>query len=357
MQFHHIIITVRQPGCLPAHRITLQYVAHDTEKEAKRQRKLLRKEQLVEQVIRTIDSLESEGWLLAYTDGSSEYHARVGWVAGFGCTIPGQWDFSGFLPVDMAQSNNRAELAAVIRLLEHTQGAAGKLAIAKDSQYAYDGVTGAAYRWRERGWVNKCSPVANVDLWIQLLSLIDSATMCLRWIKVPSHTIAVISGDRHADHLAEVGRFSSALHQVLSVPERPVISLELPFTPMPRRAQAVPRSVDILELANPPNKTPVLVPSSHHRTPATPPSIQHTPMRCLFGSPQGSHVSCHSVSSTPPRVRAFAQPSGLSSQSGSTVSWAPTLSASPDVMWSDIGVQSMSTPEPRHQRSLSHTKY
>ena len=358
MQFHHIIITVRQSGCLPAHRITLQYVAQDTEKEAKQQRKLLRKEQLAEQVIRTIDSLESEGWLLAYTDGSAEYHARVGWVAGFGCTIPGQWEFSGFLPVDMAQSNNRAELAAIIRLLEHTQGAAGKLAIATDSHYAYDGVTGSAYRWRERGWVNKCGPVANVDLWIQLLSLIDSATMRLRWIKVPSHTVAVIAGNRHADHLAEVGRFSSPLYQVLSVPERPVISLELPFTPTPRRAQAVPRSVDILELATPLNETPVLVPGSHHRTPATPPSIQHTPIHCLFGSPQGSHVSCHSVSSTPPRVSAFAQPSGLSSPSGSTVSWAPTtptLSPSPDVMWSDIGLQPMSTPEPRHRRVLFHT--
>ena len=258
----------------------------------------------------------------------------------------------------MAQSNNKAELAAIIRLLEHTQGAAGKLAIATDSQYAYDGVTGSAYRWRERGWVNKCGPVANVDLWIQLLSLIDSATMRLRLIKVPSHTVAIIAGNRHADHLAEVGRFSSPLYQVLSVPERPVISLELPFTPTPRRAQAVPRSVDILELATPQNETPVLVPGSHHWTPTAPPSIQHTPIRCLFGSPEGSHVSCHSVSSTPPRVSASAQPSGLSSPSGSTVSWAPTtptLSPSPDVMWSDIGLQPMSTPEPRHRRVLFHT--
>ena len=201
-------------------------------------------------------------------------------------------------------------------------------------------------------------PVANVDLWIQLLSLIDSATMRLRWIKVPGHTIAVIASNRHADHLAEVGRSSSPLYQVLSVPERPVISLELPFTPTPRRGQAFPRSVDILELATPLNETPVLVPGSHHRTPATPPSILHTPIRCLFGSPQGSHVSCHSVSSTPPRVSASAQPSGLSSPSGSTVSWAPTtptLSPSPDVMWSDIGLQPMSTPEPRHRRVLFHT--
>ena len=200
--------------------------------------------------------------------------------------------------------------------------------------------------------------MANVDLWIQLLSLIDSATMRLRWIKVPSHTVAVIAGNHHADHLAEVRRFSSPLYHVLSVPERPVISLELPFTPTPRRAQAVPRSVDILELTTPLNETPVLVPGSHHRTPAAPPSIQHTPIRCLFGSPQGSHVSCHSVFSTPPRVSASAQPSGLSSPSGSTVSWAPTtptLSPPPDVMWRDIGLQPMSTPEPRHRRVLFHT--
>ena len=207
---------------------------------------------------------------------------------------------------------------AIFRLLEHTQGTAGKPAIATDSQYAYDGVTGSAYRWRERGWVNRCGPVANVDLCIRLLFLIDSATMRLRWIKVPSHTIAVIEGNRHADHLAEVGRSSSPLYQVLSVPERPVISLELPCTATPRRAKAVPRSVDIPELATPLNETPVLVPSSHHLYPATPPSIQHTPVRCLFASPQGIHVSCHSVSSTPPRVRASVQTNGMSTPSGST---------------------------------------
>ena len=140
--------------------------------------------------------------------------------------------------------------------------------------------------------------------------------------------------------------------------DRPVISLELPFTPTPRRAQAVSRSVDIMELTTPLKETPVLVCGSHHRTPATPPSIQRTPIRCLFGSPQGSHVSCHSVSSTPPRVRASAQLSGLSSPSGSTVSWAPTtptLSPPPDVMWRDIGLQPMSTLEPRHRRVLFHT--
>ena len=91
---------------------------------------------------------------MAYIDGSGERHARVGWVAGFGCTIHGEWEKSGPLPAHSQQTNNRAEMMAVICLLEYVHGRTGKLATATDSQYVYDGVTGSAYKCRDMGWVN-----------------------------------------------------------------------------------------------------------------------------------------------------------------------------------------------------------
>ena len=48
------------------------------------------------------------------------------------------------------------------------------------------------------------------------------------FLRVPSHT--AIPGNERADALAEEGRVSSPLYQVLSLPERNVISLELPST-------------------------------------------------------------------------------------------------------------------------------
>ena len=70
-------------------------------------------------------------------------------------------------------------MMAVICLLEYVHGRTGNLATATDSQYVYDSVTGSAYKWRNMGWVNSQGPVANVDLWITLLRLIDDATMTL----------------------------------------------------------------------------------------------------------------------------------------------------------------------------------
>ena len=96
-------------------------------------------------------------------------------------------------------------MMAVVCLLEHVQGSTGKLATATDSKYVYDGVTWLAYRWLDMGWVNSQGPVANVDLCITLLCLIDDTTMSLRWVKVPSHTVLAMEGNHQADCLAEMG--------------------------------------------------------------------------------------------------------------------------------------------------------
>ena len=115
--------------------------------------------------------------------------------------------------------------------------------------FPLDGLRGSAFRWRTAGWVGQSGPVCNVDLWIRALDLVDRVSATVKWLRVPSHTD--IPGNERAHVLAEEGRVSSPLYHVLSLPDRPVVSLELPSTPTPRRAPAVPRSLELHDVITP----------------------------------------------------------------------------------------------------------
>ena len=56
------------------------------------------------------------------------------------------------------------------------------------------------------------------------------------WIKPLSHTARCILGKSQADQLAESGTVSLLLHQVLSLPDRPIISFEPPSTPSSQKS-------------------------------------------------------------------------------------------------------------------------
>ena len=135
-----------------------------------------------------IKQLEEEGWNLVFTDGSAKHHPNIGWVAGFGCTWMGKWETKGHLHPSAVQTNNRAELQAVITVLQHFKSDDIKLVIVTDSRYVYDGLKGSAFRWREAGWVGPSGPVCNVDLWMEPLGLVDTVSPTLRWLRVLSHT-------------------------------------------------------------------------------------------------------------------------------------------------------------------------
>ena len=83
-------------------------------------------------------------------------------------------------------------------------------AVATDSSYVFCGVQGSAVRWRAQHRVTSKGPVLNVDLWIELLELLDTAVPSYEWIKVPSHV--QLKGNERADALAEIGRKSSPLY-------------------------------------------------------------------------------------------------------------------------------------------------
>ena len=214
-----------------------------------------------------------------------------------------------------------------------------------DSQYVYDGLKGAAFRWRAAGWVGQSGPVCNVDLWIQLLELVDTHThthsgypyTTIRWLRVPSHTD--IPGNERADGLAEEGRIGSPLYHVLSLPDRPVIDLDLPSTPTPRRAPAVPRSLNINDVIMPSGDTRALCMSAH------PPRLSSDldlvqPMSLDFSE-------C---------VAAQTVVSDSSNDTASTVSLHESeIADDPRETWALLGLTALVTPEQPRRRHRPNT--
>ena len=179
-------------------------------KNLKRRRKDERKQELAAIATEQIKQALQRGLTVVYTDGSAEVVGGIGWAAGYGCHEPGMWEEADHLPPHKKQSINRAELMAVILAVKRTSTRVVTCAVATDSSYVFGGVQGAAIRWRLQQWVTGQGPVLNVDLWIELLELLDNAIASYEWIKVPSHV--QVEGNERADALAEPGRKSSPLY-------------------------------------------------------------------------------------------------------------------------------------------------
>lgn len=81
-------------------------------------------------------------------------------------------------------TNNRMELTGVIKGLEALKEPC-KVIVTSDSRYVVDGVEkGWAEGWRKRGWKKSDGkPALNIDLWEQLLNLLDIHQVEFRWIK------------------------------------------------------------------------------------------------------------------------------------------------------------------------------
>ena len=81
-------------------------------------------------------------------------------------------------------TNNRMELLAVIEGLRALKEPC-EVAVFTDSKYIVDAVNkGWARRWQANGWRrNPREKALNPDLWAQLLALLDTHAVTLRWVK------------------------------------------------------------------------------------------------------------------------------------------------------------------------------
>ncbi|MBO5897576.1 MAG: ribonuclease HI [Clostridia bacterium] len=116
-----------------------------------------------------------------YTDGACRGNpGRGGWGA---ILVYGgvEKELSGG---ERETTNNRMELTAVISALSALRESC-EVTLTSDSKYVIDAVTkGWAVSWRAKGWrkADK-SPALNVDLWEQLLALLDQHKVTFVWVR------------------------------------------------------------------------------------------------------------------------------------------------------------------------------
>ena len=81
-------------------------------------------------------------------------------------------------------TNNRMELTGVIRGLEALKYPC-EVTLTTDSRYVVDSVTkGWVYGWKKRGWIKSDKkPALNVDLWQELLPLLETHRVSWNWVK------------------------------------------------------------------------------------------------------------------------------------------------------------------------------
>jgi len=105
---------------------------------------------------------------------------------------------------ELNTTNNRMELMACIQALKYIGCAGEKVIIHSDSKYVVDCFKERWYAgWIARGWRNSAGqPVKNIDLWKELLVLVEPNDCSFKWVK--GHVGNPLN--ERADYLANVGR-------------------------------------------------------------------------------------------------------------------------------------------------------
>jgi len=133
-----------------------------------------------------------------HTDGACKGNPGVG---GWGVFLRSGDTTRELFGGELATTNNRMELTAVIRALEALKRPC-RVRLHTDSQYVQQGITGWIHNWKKRGWKTADrKPVKNVDLWQVLDGL--AAQHEIEWLWVRGHDGD--PGNEHADALANRG--------------------------------------------------------------------------------------------------------------------------------------------------------
>ncbi|CAG8654317.1 21131_t:CDS:2 [Racocetra persica] len=143
--------------------------------------------------------------LVVWTDGCALNNGKEGARAGLG-VFWGDNDtrnLSERLP-GYKQTNNRAEIMAVIRALETCPDPELPLEIMTDSKYTINAYESWIPKWIKSGWKTANNkPVENKDLFVHLVELIEARPGKVFFTHVPGHV--GIPGNEAADRLANLG--------------------------------------------------------------------------------------------------------------------------------------------------------
>ena len=84
---------------------------------------------------------------------------------------------------EAATTNNRMEMTAILRGLTALKEPCA-VTVHTDSRYVIDGMTQWIFGWQKRGWVNAAKkPVANEDLWRELIAAARPHKVSWEWVK------------------------------------------------------------------------------------------------------------------------------------------------------------------------------
>jgi ribonuclease HI len=84
---------------------------------------------------------------------------------------------------EAATTNNRMEMTAILRGLTALNEPCA-VTVHTDSRYVIDGMTQWIFGWQKRGWVNAAKkPVANEDLWRELIAAARPHKVSWEWVK------------------------------------------------------------------------------------------------------------------------------------------------------------------------------
>jgi len=133
-----------------------------------------------------------------YTDGGCDPNPGPGGWAVVILSPEGTREFSG---ADPETTNNRMELTAAIQALNsvHTPS---EIMLFTDSQYLKRGIEEWMPRWLAKNWRGSNGPVANQDLWKELLAV--SSQHHVKWHWLRGH--AGSAENERVDYLCSVAR-------------------------------------------------------------------------------------------------------------------------------------------------------
>ena len=119
--------------------------------------------------------------VIIYTDGACSGNPGPG---GWGTILDYKGRQKELSGGERKTTNNRMELTAVIEGLKALKEKCS-VTVITDSKYVSDGINlGWAKSWKANNWRKKDKkPALNPELWDELLSLIDSHVVTVKWIK------------------------------------------------------------------------------------------------------------------------------------------------------------------------------
>ena len=116
-----------------------------------------------------------------YTDGACSGNPGPG---GYGVILEYNGKKKELSQGYIETTNNRMELLAVIKGLDALKEPC-IVEVISDSKYVVDAINkGWVYVWEENNWIKSDrKPVQNVDLWENLLALMDEHEVTFRWVE------------------------------------------------------------------------------------------------------------------------------------------------------------------------------